>query len=680
MKKVLSLLLVLGALLFGLSFNGQGVYAFDPDVDDYEDLFYQYSDTYTFELEMDGMTPVVDWVRLFNFLDQFTTDMMNYDEFDDVYILTLEDYTSNIIISNVEHLKVRIDGSNESDRVLWIYGEDGLLIVGRSSDEPVIQFTGNPEDSPTSVTIEIESPVQIPSVLPWTQSYSYGRLRDYKDSHYDLYLDHDSEAGRVYITDSPSSGDANYRTWGDQWFYDASTEAYAFHSRYSNFRIVNGNGIVKDVSNVAAVYFESDPDAFDWGFFTIYYFSGEDVLKTTYHWQDLNSSDLRIEAYFYGGFRQAISGDLVFVADVEDEQPISYFLDYITAYDDIDGDISDEVYIISDDYTGFEDVLGTYEVEVGVKDSEDQESTLIFDIVVVDVTDPVVAATGTQSVSYVSTSNLTTYGASLKATATDNYYDTADLTATVHSDGYTANKSIPGTYDVVYRITDPSGNYAEHTLTITVTDPVAPEFTGGVATLSKDINEIITAAQIVATQVATDAIDGNVSASIEIISDTYTGKETTPGTWHIIIRAYDESDNMVERDITINVYSGVPGWWIPDDGPIIIPNGSELTLDQIIAVLVSVNWIDEELAPTVTLLSSDYFGNENKPGEYKLNLLIDGTPTQFDLLVLNAGDDWFPDVQTPVVEASFNWYALTLGIAVLGVFAVGSIYIFRKKK
>src|SRR5690606_37889716 len=143
-----------------------------------------------------------------------------------------------------------------------------------------------------------------------------------------------------------------------------------------------------------------------------------------------------------------------------------------------------------------------------------------------------------------------------------NYYDPEDLVVTIHSDGYTANKTIPGEYEVVYRVTDPSSNYAEHTLTITVNDDVAPVFTGGVQSLSKDINEIITTAQILATQEVTDAIDGNVTYSIEIISNGYQGNETTPGEYSIVIRAYDSENNMVERTITIEVYSGVPGWWM----------------------------------------------------------------------------------------------------------------------
>lgn len=665
MKKVLSLLLVLGALLFGLSFNGQGVYAFDPDVDAYEDLFYEIHEVeFTVETDNEDTTANVTsgtFELLLDLIEEF--GIINEAEY---------------IVLDINSIYLNDALVEETNQFISIYYDGFDVILTSSSGFYDLHINNNDILTTDGYTIQEADKISLVylELVPWTQSYSYGRSRDYNDSlSYPVQLKHDIENGRVYLTPTPSTNNL----WTDQWFdYE---RPFAFTSRYSNFKIVNGSGVtVKDVSNVAAVYFEPDNAGFDYGMFTIYYWSGEDILKTNYYWQDLNASYTQIEAYFYGGYRQAISGDLVFVANVEEEKPLSYFLDFITAYDDIDGDISDEVYVISDTYTGNEAVLGTYEVEVGVEDSENQESTLIFDIVVVDVTDPVVAATDTESISYVSTFNLTTYGTTLKGTATDNYYATEDLTVTVFTDGYTANKSLPGSYDVVYRVTDPSGNFAEHTLTITVTDPVAPEFTSGVATLSKDINEMISSAQIVATQVVTDAIDGNVSDSIEIISDTYTGNETTPGTYHIIIRAYDESGNMVERDITVNVFSGVPGWWIPDDGPIIIPNGSELTLEQIIAVLVSVNWIDEELAPTVTLLSSDYFGNEDKPGEYKLNLLIDGVATEFDLLVLNAGDNWFPDVQTPVVEASFNWLWWTLGIAVLGAFAVGTIYIFRKKK
>src|SRR5690606_8271658 len=242
---------------------------------------------------------------------------------------------------------------------------------------------------------------------------------------------------------------------------------------------------------------------------------------------------------FFGGVRTAISTQENFVANVDNLVPLESFIDYIVAWDDIYGDISDQVYIEYDG--GYEpDVVGVYDVIFAVEEAEGNESTLEVKVHVVDIVAPVITGTTTPvNISYNQDFNVSAWVASL--TVSDNYY--SGLTISIQTDTYSSNKTVLGAYEVVVKATDPSGNTGTLSRTINVVDGVGPVFSG-ISTVTASISEHLTVDQIKAALSATDAKDGNVTASITVDSDELTGNAETPGTYEVIFMAEDSAGNQ----------------------------------------------------------------------------------------------------------------------------------------
>lgn len=663
MKKILSIFFTVFAFLVVALANTSPVFATTED--DYYDLFYEEVD-FTFELVSysDGLGQLTSgtYDSLIEYFDR-AKPVSGSNGFDQVTV-----YADNELIHN--------------DAALIQADTDSLMITDYNSvvvwDSMLIQFSD--DDSYVEIDVDLSEITEIRIVFkinkPWTKAYSYGRVRS-SSSSFDLY--HDESNEKVYLYNRTESGNVRKIDASTLTYDGAYAEPIVVQSPYSNFKF-----LTNEYEDVAAVWIQFIKAGSDYrADVKVYYWDdGELAVASKNELIHSNTGGFGNPFEFSGGYRSTISGDAVVIADVDNAYTLDHYLEFFKAWDDIDGDISDLIYVIEDDYTGNESVLGSYDVTIGVEDSEGNEATLEVVIMVVDVVEPTGPSTSSvTNVSYTSTYNLTNYISSyIRPNFTDNYDDPSDLVITVKTDGYTSTKSVPGNKTVIYSVKDTSGNETLHTLTIQVVDNVGPVFTGGLETLNKSVNETITTAQILATQVAMDAVDGNVSSSIIVVSNTYVGNETTPGSYEIIIRAFDSQNNQTTRSITIEVFSGVPSFWIPNDGPFIIPDGTTLTLEQIKNVLTAVQWIPMDVE--VTLLSSDYFGNEETPGSYYITLSVGGTPVTFDLLVLNDGDNWFPDVPTPPVQAATPNFALIFGVSVgiLAVSGIAAAVILNKKK
>jgi uncharacterized repeat protein (TIGR02543 family) len=112
---------------------------------------------------------------------------------------------------------------------------------------------------------------------------------------------------------------------------------------------------------------------------------------------------------------------------------------------------------------------------------------------------------------------------------------------------------------------------------------------------------------------ASDAIDGDVTSSIELLSDDYTAA-ATPGIYSVTIRFSDLSGNTTNKTFTITMADGVPPILFITSGLLIGVNELQtLTVEQIIALLEQQGTITG-----FTVLSNTYTGNENTPGTYQM--------------------------------------------------------------
>lgn len=399
----------------------------------------------------------------------------------------------------------------------------------------------------------------------------------------------------------------------------------------------------------------------------------------SFTFQGLNTSvTLEIER----DLRPAISGQETFATKVDEARPVEYFVGFLKAIDDIDGDISDDIYIVTDNYTPNKSVLGTHEVTVGVEDSSGNVSEFTFKVAVVDITAPLINGNSSVvSIGYKETYNIANFKSTL--TVSDNYDTLSASDITIKSDNYTTNKTKLGTWNVVFEVTDSSGNTATFTKPIKVIDNVAPVFSG-IETLTKSYTEVMTLSDIIAQVTANDEIDGNLTNKITVANDGFTGKSNKVGTHYIELSVTDNAGNTSTRTLTIKVIDDQSaGWFITNGVSINLTPGTELTRTQIVELL---NKSGQVLAPAnarITYLTDTYSDNIGTPGTYTLafrTVLTNGQENNYTYAVNVLDDKTEEDTEVlpglPFYEKNKIAVWSITGVALLAI----AYYLFKPKK
>lgn len=316
-----------------------------------------------------------------------------------------------------------------------------------------------------------------------------------------------------------------------------------------------------------------------------------------------------------------IDGETAFVTDVDTPMLESEILSYISAWDETDGDITHLITKVSDTYTPNKNTVGTWQIVYSVEDSAGNEATLTVHVLVRDVTAPTwdSATKGQVQISYTQTFDVEAY--KLQLGAQDNYDASGSLVITIQSNTYTANKTVVGNYLVVYKIKDTAGNETLASVQVSVIDTVAPVFSGP-TTLGKANTSILLLSDIKAQLSANDAINGNLTTSIIVISDNYTGNGHLVGSYAIQFSVADASGNIAYHTVTVNVYDNLPPvFYVRDNFFIAVESSVTLTLQQIIDILEITGQItvDGTGGVQITTLLDEYSGNEQDAGIYAVS-------------------------------------------------------------
>ena len=216
-----------------------------------------------------------------------------------------------------------------------------------------------------------------------------------------------------------------------------------------------------------------------------------------------------------------------------------------TAYDDVDGDISNSIKT-----TGAVNANkpGVYTIIYSVRDNGgNAAAALARTVTVVDAVPPVLTLKGQQSVTINAGENYADAG----ATARDNV--DGDISKSIKTIG-TVDANKPGVYTIIYSVKDNSGNAAAALArTVTVVDAVPP-----VITLKGQQSVTINAGEnyVDAGATAHDAVDGDISKLIGITGLIDTG---TPGVYTITFNVKDSSGNAAAAVVrTIKVVKLAP--------------------------------------------------------------------------------------------------------------------------
>lgn len=280
-----------------------------------------------------------------------------------------------------------------------------------------------------------------------------------------------------------------------------------------------------------------------------------------------NTSTLTIVAKVYDVTKPVISlkGDSDVYLEFGTQEAANFGDNLSNLVDVLDNHDSNLTPEISSTYDN--SILGTYYVTYDVMDSQGNAANqVILNVTLQDTTAPSITLTGESIIDLEFGDNYLEEGAS----CVDNY----DSECTVSITG-TVNVGVLGQYTITYTATDSSGNTTVTTRTVNVDDNMPPTIYG-----DSEITYIVGAAEsfdnVLANYTASDGFDGDLTSSIVVTSENYSGNEDTVGNYTINLEVTDTSGNVVTKTINVSV--------IDNDPPVFTISQAFLTRAQVEAM------------------------------------------------------------------------------------------------
>lgn len=541
-------------------------------------------------------------------------------------------YNKNVLISNISNL------AKNTTYTMTIYyisgtalGEDFPQIqLTSATSSPVVRHTLYVENSDGLISGEINR-TGITSHTFTTGAYDVNAIRVRVDET--TYFEDWKFRIQIELGNTHTQWDSAYSQINDFWFLQ-STGRFHLDNLALGTVLNQENNI--PVPTTAIFYNESgtpyaaDKPMVTGGKIKVRYTSFESGFR--YEFWSIASVWVPFTnlSYQFSDLEPVLDGQVAFVTNVDNPISEANIRGYITAWDDVDGNISHLIQIDEDDYTPNMNTLGEWDIVYVVSDSSGNTSYLTVTVLVRDIGSPNMALSSwSGTVSYTATLNIEALKNSM--VLSDNYYPANEIAVTVISNSYTSNKTIPGTYTIEFQAKDPSNNTKNAVYTITVIDDVAP-----IATYSpvivKPASSTLTLAQIRADITATDIISGNVTNTLEVVSDGYTGKGNKVGNHVIEFRVRDAALNYLYFTVTVQVkddfppvYMVVPGYFIR------VEDIFTLTLEDFVNILQSTGQLNMSGTTSYTALLNEYSGNESTPGRYAVSMRFISTSGQEEI-------------------------------------------------
>lgn len=385
------------------------------------------------------------------------------------------------------------------------------------------------------------------------------------------------------------------------------------------------------------------------------------LIRTAYQKAGGNSISFGVtfEAINQDTTRPVIDGyEGVYVTSVDNPVSVETVKAQLTAHDEVDGPLTDQIKIDQDNYTGHEHEVGEYDVIFSVSDKAGNKATLTIKISVVDGASPVFS--GPSSITSNLSSSLDLEAIKAQISVTDNY--DKDIQYTIETDEFTGHENEPGTYKIVFKAVDSSTNVTTKTVTITVKDDVKPTISGS-ATYKSGYDQKIEIETIKQSLVASDNVDTIDKSSIQVIEDGYSDNYNRPGTYKVKFQVSDKSGNQSEVfEVTINVVDEKLPVFEVSNFIINLDYYSSLSHEQIVELLASTGQIEMDrisnVAEQVTFVTDEYAGTD-KPGTYLMRVNVkydDGEEKNIEFKLNKLAEQVTePDVDLPWYQDVWNW-------------------------
>lgn len=334
----------------------------------------------------------------------------------------------------------------------------------------------------------------------------------------------------------------------------------------------------------------------------------------------------------------------------------------IKAMDDIDGDITSKIVTTKDDYSSNTDKVGVHEIIFSVTDKNSNVTTFPVYVKIVDTTPPVITGTNSYTTNQKQKLNLADIKGVLSAS--DNYDGNLNSSLTLKRDTYSNSYQTPGDYEIVYQVSDSSGNSTEYPIRVSVKylDDVPPTITG-TFTYRIANNQRLSLQEILGNLSAEDNVDGNLTSKIEIDYDYYSYSTNRVGTFSVGVKVADNTNNVTRKEITIVVEDKTSPIFLIDTQVININIvDKSMMINDFVDMLEKTDSIRKNVSYNVLL--DEYTENKNTPGTYKVVLDVEGEDLE---LMINVVEELESNIK-PTFLQRIIWFFSDLWGAITSFF------------
>lgn len=209
------------------------------------------------------------------------------------------------------------------------------------------------------------------------------------------------------------------------------------------------------------------------------------------------------------------------------------------------------------EYTASKTIPGVYGIDYLVTDPSGNESIAMVNVTVIDDVNPVISG----PVTLTKNTSETLTESQIRSQLTANDVIDGSLTSSIQlvSDAYTGHGNVVGSYDIVYSVTDASGNIAYHTVTVTAVDNIPPVFyvaDGYFITVEQSVS--LTLEDFKDILIATGQLDASGTGDIVIVSsyNEYFGHENEPGIYALTLTGSAPSGDEFIWNLAVEVLEG----------------------------------------------------------------------------------------------------------------------------
>ncbi len=365
------------------------------------------------------------------------------------------------------------------------------------------------------------------------------------------------------------------------------------------------------------------------------------------------------------------SNDMQFISDIDNPIDMDDINELFLAWDNYDGNVTENIVVYEDQYSGNEDIIGDYGVILMASDSSQNKSYLSYTISVRDMTSPTIAPLNVIHVSYKDVYSVNQIISNLEVY--DNVSDMDNIEITVISNSYDINKTKLGSYQIVLQATDASGNSSTAVQVIHVIDDVPP-IISGINNYTISVDDRLTMADILANLTVFDEKD---SLPINLVVQSSNYSENQKGEFSIVVSATDQSGNVGTYHVTIQVTDLIP--------PVFYINLSQITTTVLTVFNETqlLSMISDQIPFSYESLSitlNEYLNNENKPGIYRIHLSAKNGSQVTNLQTLIRVNEAIESTITEeVIWYAQPWFITSVSVVTLMI-SFGIVYFIKKKR